>query len=94
MWWSKNFQHQKLTCLRGPISVVGTVAKFSTAVNGTTLVVCGVNGVKGKVPNIKKTFDVPVDTYTVTLDFIKIDSWHVRCVTSHMVYVGINVCHA
>ena len=54
---------------------------------------CGVYGVKGKVSDIKKTFVVPVDIFTVTLDFIKIYSWYVRCVISHMVYVGINVMH-
>ena len=36
---------------------------------------CGGYGVKGKGSDIKKTFSVPAGTYSVKLDFIKIDSW-------------------
>ena len=39
--------------------------------------VCGGFGVKGKGSEIKKTFDLPAGTYSVQLDFIKIDSWFV-----------------
>ena len=40
--------------------------------------ICGGFGVKGKGSDIKKTFNVPAGTYSVTLNFIKIDSWYVR----------------
>ena len=38
--------------------------------------ICGGFGVKGTGSDIKKTFTVPAGTYTVKLDFIKIDSWY------------------
>ena len=37
--------------------------------------VCGGYNTKAKGHDIKKTFEVPEGTYSVTLDFIKIDSW-------------------
>ena len=37
--------------------------------------ICGGYGVKGKGSRIKKTFNLPAGTYSVQLDFIKIDSW-------------------
>ena len=37
--------------------------------------ICGGYGVKGKGSDIQKTFQLPVGTYAVMLDFIKIDSW-------------------
>ena len=40
--------------------------------------ICGGFGVKGKGSDIKKTFTLPAGTYSVKLDFIKIDSWCVR----------------
>ena len=39
--------------------------------------ICGGFNVKGKGSEIKKTFDLPAGTYSVNLDFIKIDSWFV-----------------
>ena len=40
--------------------------------------VCGGYATKGgQGDDIKKTFDVPAGKYSVTLDFIKIDSWFV-----------------
>ena len=36
---------------------------------------CGGYNVKGKGSEIKKTFMLPAGTYSVELDFIKIDSW-------------------
>ena len=39
--------------------------------------VCGGHGTKGQGDDITKTFDVPAGKYSVTLDFIKIDSWFV-----------------
>ena len=39
--------------------------------------ICGGFGIKGKGSDIKKTFTVPAGTYSVKLDFIKIDSWYV-----------------
>ena len=38
---------------------------------------CGGYGVKGKGSDITKTFHLPPGTYSVELDFIKIDSWFV-----------------
>ena len=38
---------------------------------------CGGYAVKGTESKIKKTFMVPAGTYSVALDFIKIDSWSV-----------------
>ena len=38
---------------------------------------CGGYGVKGKGSDITKTFHLPAGTYSVELDFIKIDSWFV-----------------
>ena len=40
--------------------------------------ICGGYNVKGKESDIKKTFNLPAGTYSVELDFIKIDSWFVR----------------
>ena len=40
--------------------------------------ICGGYGVKGKGADIKKTFHLPAGTYSIRLDFIKIDSWFVR----------------
>ena len=37
---------------------------------------CGGYNVKGKGSEIKKTFMLPAGTYSVELDFIKIDSWY------------------
>ena len=42
--------------------------------------ICGGYGVKGKGSRIKKTFNLPPGTYSVQLDFIKIDSWFVCAV--------------
>ena len=39
--------------------------------------VCGGFGEKGKGSDIKKTFTLPAGTYSVQLDFIRIDSWFV-----------------
>ncbi len=39
--------------------------------------ICGGYNFKGKRSDIKKTFDLPAGTYSVELDFIKIDSWFV-----------------
>ena len=39
--------------------------------------VCGGYGAKGKGSDIKKTFILPAGTYSVQLDFLKIDSWFV-----------------
>ena len=39
--------------------------------------VCGGFGTKNGDSEIKKTYDVPVGNYTVTLDYIKIDDWFV-----------------
>lgn len=39
--------------------------------------VCGGYNTKGKGHDIKQTFEVPAGKYSVTLDFIKIDSWFV-----------------
>ena len=39
--------------------------------------VCGGYATKGRGDDIQKTFDVPEGKYSVTLDFIKIDSWFV-----------------
>ena len=39
--------------------------------------ICGGFNVKGKESDIKKTFMVPAGTYSVELDFIRIDSWFV-----------------
>ena len=39
--------------------------------------VCGGYDTKAKGDDIKKTFDVPDGKYSVTLDFIRIDSWFV-----------------
>ena len=39
--------------------------------------ICGGYGVKAKDHDIKKTFMLPAGTYSVSLDFIKIDSWFV-----------------
>ena len=39
--------------------------------------ICGGSGVKGRGTDIKKTFHLPAGTYSVKLDFIKIDSWFV-----------------
>ena len=38
---------------------------------------CGGYGVKGEGSDITKTFRLPPGTYSVELDFIKIDSWFV-----------------
>ena len=40
--------------------------------------ICGGYNVKGKGSDIQKTFNLPAGTYSVELDFIKIDSWYVR----------------
>jgi len=64
---------------------------------------CGGYGVKAKGAEIKKTFKLPASTYTVTLDFIKLDSWdneraHVsvngkQCFNKVLHYSrGVNVC--
>jgi len=37
--------------------------------------VCGGYGVKAKGAEIKKTFKLPAGAYSVTLDFIRLDSW-------------------
>ena len=39
--------------------------------------ICGGYNVKGTGSEIKKTFMLPVGTYMLELDFIKIDSWSV-----------------
>ena len=39
--------------------------------------VCGGYNVKGRGSELTKTFDLPPGTYSVELDFIKIDSWFV-----------------
>ena len=39
--------------------------------------VCGGYGVKGKGSDNKKMFNLPPGTYSVQLDFIRIDSWFV-----------------
>ena len=39
--------------------------------------ICGGFNVKGKGSDIKQTFMLPVGTYSVELDFIRIDSWFV-----------------
>ena len=46
---------------------------------------CGGALVKGYRQDIRKTFNLPAGKYSVTLDFIKIDSWlvHVRLVICH-----------
>ena len=36
---------------------------------------CGGYNIKGKGSDITKTFNLPAGTYSVQLDFIKIDSW-------------------
>ena len=41
--------------------------------------VCGGYGVKAKGAEIKKTFQLPAGAYSVTLDFIKLDTWLVWC---------------
>ena len=40
--------------------------------------VCGGYDTKAKGQDITKTFDVPAGKYSVTLDFVKIDSWFVQ----------------
>ena len=41
--------------------------------------ICGGYNIKGTDSDITKTFnDLPAGTYSVELDFIKIDSWFVR----------------
>ena len=40
--------------------------------------ICGGFNVKGGDSDITKTFHLPAGTYSVELDFIKIDSWCVR----------------
>ena len=47
---------------------------------------CGGYNVKGKNSEIKKTFFLPEGTYSVDLDFIKIDSWCV-CMTCELWHV-------
>ena len=42
--------------------------------------VCGGYNIKGQGSDIKKTFWLPAGTYSVELDFIKIDSWFVRVI--------------
>ena len=37
--------------------------------------ICGGYDAKGRGSDIKKTFNLPAGTYSVELDFIKIDSW-------------------
>ena len=37
--------------------------------------ICGGYGAKGGTSDIQKTFELPAGTYSVQLDFIKIDSW-------------------
>ena len=49
--------------------------------------VCGGFGVKAKDSDIKKTFMLPAGTYSVSLDFIKIDSWFVCCCAKIMRFV-------
>ena len=39
--------------------------------------VCGGYATKGRGDDIKKTFDVPGGKYSVTLDFMQIDTWFV-----------------
>ena len=39
--------------------------------------ICGGFATKGQGDDIKQTFDVPAGNYSVTLDFIKMDSWFV-----------------
>ena len=39
--------------------------------------ICGGYNVKGKASDITKTLNLPAGTYSVELDFIKIDSWFV-----------------
>ena len=39
--------------------------------------ICGGYNVKGRGSDITKTFELPAGTYSVELDFIKIDSWFV-----------------
>ena len=39
--------------------------------------ICGGFNVKGKGSDIKQTFMLPMGTYSVELDFIRIDSWFV-----------------
>ena len=56
---------------------------------------CGGYNVKGSGSDIQKTFDLPAGTYSVELDFIKIDSW---CVVGMVwdggvrVHEGVRVC--
>ena len=40
--------------------------------------ICGGYDIKGTGSDITKTFNLPAGTYSVELDFIKIDSWCVR----------------
>ena len=48
--------------------------------------ICGGYGVKAKDHDIKKTFMLPAGTYSVSLDFIKIDSWFVcYCAKVHAI---------
>ena len=39
--------------------------------------ICGGYGVKGKGADIKKTFHLPAGTYSLNMEFIKVDSWFV-----------------
>ena len=41
---------------------------------------CGGYNVKGKGSDIRKTFNLPAGTYSVELDFVKIDSWFVKAI--------------
>ena len=52
--------------------------------------VCGGYSTKASGHDIKKTFEVPEGTYWVTLDFIKIDSWLVKC---RLTWSGVVSCH-
>merc|ERR1711981_762341 len=47
--------------------------------------ICGGYGVKGKGAEIKKTYKAPAGAYSVSLDFIKLDSWD-----NERAYVSVN----
>ena len=51
----------------GKITTCGNLGQF-----------CGGYNVKGQGSEIKKTFMLPAGSYSVELNFIKIDSWFVR----------------
>ena len=82
-----NFQNEKdfsgFNCVK--ITNCGSLGK-----------ICGGYNTKAKSHDIKKTYkDLPAGSYTVSLDFIKIDSWYVsllckdRIVSAPCVYVRV-----